>query len=298
MNILSKYFPCRFNKLMLIYRRSNGECCHFWCMRLVSFDVFRALGIPGVQIIKPEHYFREINSLCEADRILFPEYWQINSLIYGLKKRIFPSPASYHLGHNKIEQTRALLTIVPEHVPHTEILPASESAVEQILDCFHFPFVAKVVRSSMGSGVYCIDSRQDLLRYVKNNDVLYVQEYLPIDRDLRIVWVGNQVLTAYWREHGNGFHFNVARGGVINFDHIPVSAIELVTHVATTLGIDHAGFDIAIVNDRCYILEFNVLFGLEGLNRRGINYGEHILRYLRDDNSSPTRPVSPRPIAA
>jgi len=267
-------------------------------MRLVSVDVYRALGLPGVQIIKPEHYFRELNKVREAGCVLFPEYWQINSLIYGLNKRIFPSPATYHLGHNKIEQTRALLTVAPQHVPHTEILPASESALEKILDHFNFPFVAKVVRSSMGNGVYCIESRQDLQRYINANDVLYVQEYLPINRDLRVVWVGNQVLTAYWREHGNGFHFNVARGGVINYESIPPAALALVSQVATSLGIDHAGFDIAIVNDRCYILEFNVMFGLEGINRQGIRYGEHILRYLKGDDSFPTKPVSPQPIAA
>jgi ribosomal protein S6--L-glutamate ligase len=268
------------------------------CMRLVSFDVYRAMGIPGVQFIKPEHYFREQYAVREADRVLFPEYWQVNSLLYGLNKHIFPSPATYHLGHNKIEQTRALLTVVPRHVPHTEILPASDSAMEQILDRFDFPFVAKVVRSSMGNGVYRIDSRQDLQRYLQANDILYVQEYLPLHRDLRVVWVGNQVLTAYWREQGNGFHFNVARGGVINFNQIPDAALDLVAQVATALGIDHAGFDIALVGDRCYILEFNVMFGLEGLNRQGIRYSEHVLHYLQSGNNLPTKPVSPRPIAA
>ncbi|WP_455217810.1 ATP-grasp domain-containing protein, partial [Kaarinaea lacus] len=179
-------------------------------MRLVSFDVFRAMDIPGVQYIKSDHYFRELNAIREADWVLFPEYWKVNSLVYGLNKRIFPSLASYHLGHDKIEQTRALLTVAPGHVPRTEILSSTENAMEQVLDQFEFPFVAKVVRSSMGNGVFRIDSRADLQRYLQSNDVLYVQEYLPIQRDLRVVWVGDQVLSAYWREQGDGFRFNVA----------------------------------------------------------------------------------------
>lgn len=270
----------------------------FLCMRLVSFDVLRAMGIPGVQFIKPEHYFRELAAVRQADWVLFPEYWQVNSLIYGLEKRLFPSPASYHLGHNKIEQTRALLTVVPQHLPHTEILPATEAAVEQVLDTFTFPFVAKVVRSSMGEGVYRIDSRQDFLRYAENNAVLYVQEYLPIHRDLRVVWIGREVTSAYWREQGDGFHFNVAQGGVINFDLIPPAALDLVQTAATQLGIDHAGFDIAMVDGYCYILEFNVMFGLDGLNHQGIRYGDHVLRYLGGDDDFPTKPIRPRPIAA
>lgn len=267
-------------------------------MRLVSFDILRSLDIPGVRFIKPDHYFRELDAVREADWVLYPEYWQVNSLLYGLKKRIFPSAASYHLGHNKIEQTRALMTVAPQHVPWTEILPAIDSSIEHILDLFTFPFVAKVARSSMGDGVFRIESRADLLRYAEHNPVLYVQEYLPIQRDLRVVWVGKEVLTAYWREQGDGFHFNVAKGGVISFDLIPPGALELVRHVATTLGIDHAGFDIAVVAGHCYILEFNVFFGLDGLNRQGIRCGEHVLRYLRGDDDQPTNPVQPRPIAA
>lgn len=269
-----------------------------FCMRLVAFDLFRAMGIPGVHHIKPEHYFRELEAVRQADWVLYPEYWQVNSLLYGLDKRIFPSPASYHLGHNKIEQTRALLTVAPAHVPWTEILPASEASIEQILDCFDFPFVAKVARSSMGNGVFLIESRQDLLRYAAQNEVLYVQEYLPIQRDLRVVWLGREILTAYWREQGDGFHFNVAKGGVLNFEQIPPAALELVRQVATALGIDHAGFDIAVVDGHCYVLEFNVLFGLDGLNRQGIRCGEHVLRYLQEQDDHPSKPLRPRPIAA
>ena len=256
------------------------------------------MGIPGIHHLKSEHYFRELNAVREADWVLYPEYWQVNSLLYGLNKRIFPSAASYHLGHNKIEQTRALLTVAPGHVPHTEILPAGESAMEQILDRFTFPFVAKVVRSSMGNGVFRIDTRQDLRSYMQTNDVLYIQEYLPIQRDLRVVWVGRQVLTAYWREQGDGFRFNVAQGGVLNFDGVPPAALELVATVAIALGVDHAGFDIAVVDGHCYILEFNVMFGLDGLNRQGIRCGDHVLRYLQGDDDSPIKPIRPRPMAA
>lgn len=267
-------------------------------MRLVSFDVLRTLDIAGVQYLKPEHYFRDLTVIHEADRVLFPEYWQVNSLIYGLGKRIFPSPASYHLGHDKIEQTRALLTLAPEHVPETLILPPTTSAVDQILERFSFPFVAKQVRSSRGDGVYLIESIADLKRYLETAAAVYVQEYLPIRRDLRVVWLGKKVLTAYWRESGDGFHFNIARGGVINFEAIPEVALSLVERVATGLGIDHAGFDVACVGSHCYILEFNILFGLEGLNRQGIRCGEAILSYLEDQDDDPGKPIRPRPLAA
>jgi ribosomal protein S6--L-glutamate ligase len=74
--------------------------------------------------------------------------------------------------------------------------------------------------------------------------------------------------------------------------------LELVTHVATSLGIDHAGFDVAVVHGHCYLLEFNVLFGLDGLHRQGIRLGDMVMRYLGNEGNEPTHPVRPRPIAA
>lgn len=267
-------------------------------MRLLTFNALRTLGLTGAHYIKPEHYFRELQAVRDADWVLYPEYWQVNSLTYGLNKRIFPSIASYHLGHDKIEQTRAFLTVAPNHVPWTEILPSTVVSLEQILECFPFPLVAKRVRSSMGDGVYLIEDRAALVRYAEQNEILYIQEYLPIHRDLRVVWIGNEVVTSYWREQSNGFHNNVAKGGVVSFDAIPPAALELVGRVASALGIDHAGFDVAVVAGHCYLLEFNLLFGLDGLHRQGINPADYVLRYLQLWDGHPTKPIRPRPIAA
>jgi len=267
-------------------------------MRLISFNALRTLDIPGAHYLKPELYLRSIDLVREAEWVLYPEYWQVNSLVYALKRPIFPSPASYHLGHDKIEQTRAFQAVAPENIPWTEILPSTDSSIDYVLEWFTFPFVAKVVRSSMGEGVFLIESRKDFLEYARNNEILYVQEYLPIERDLRVVWVGNEVIAAYWREQRDGFHNNVAQGGVVNFDAVPPVALELVERVATSLGIDHAGFDVAVVQGHCYLLEFNVLFGLDGLNSQGIKVGEYVSRYLGLVGDEPTNPTRPSPVAA
>ena len=267
-------------------------------MRLLSFNAFRTLGITEARYLKPERMFREMAAIQEADCLLYPEYWQVNTLVYALKKRIFPSIASYHLGHDKIEQTRAFTAVAQQHVPHTLILPSTPSAIEQILDEMVMPFVAKRVRSSMGEGVYLIETPSQLRDYAAHNEILYVQEYLPLQRDLRVVWVGRKVIAAYWREQGDGFHFNVAQGGVINYDDIPPQALKLVEQVALGLGIDHAGFDIALIDGHPWLLEFNLLFGLDGVNRLGVNLGEQVLGYLYEQNGQPDKPLSPQPIAA
>jgi ribosomal protein S6--L-glutamate ligase len=94
-----------------------------------------------------------------------------------------------------------------------------------------------------------------------------VQEYLPIDRDLRIVIVGDTILAAYWRNQSPySFHNNVSRGGDIDdTSEVPQAALDLVLQVSQALGVDHAGFDVAMVGERPYLFELNRLFGNKGI---------------------------------
>lgn len=264
-------------------------------MRLITFDALRCLDIAGARYLKPELMFRHKAEINEADWLLFPEYWQVNSLVYGLRKRIFPSAGSYHLGHDKVEMTRAFWSLCPEHMPHTLILPATPAAVEQVLDTFALPFIAKEVRNSMGRGVHLIESQAQFAGYWRANPVLYVQEYLPIRRDLRVVYVGDQVITAYWRHGMDGeYRNNVARGAEIDFEDVPAPALELVRRVAQALNIDHAGFDVAEMDGHYFLLEFNILFGTSGLRQRNISLGNYILNYLERNTPQPTRPTDLR----
>lgn len=250
-------------------------------MNLISFDPLRTLGVPQLSHIKPEHMYRHLEQIRAADWLLFPAYWQINTLHYALGRRIFPSLATRHLGHSKIELTRALQAVCPAQVPETWIGAATPAQLAEALDTLSLPLVAKEPRSARGEGVFLIDSHSALLDYARCNEVLYLQEYLPIERDLRIVYVGDRVVSAYWRRAAPGaFHTNVARGGSVHFDGVPAPAIALVERVARRLGIDHAGFDVAEVQGRYYILEFNPLFGLEALNRQGVRLGPLIHAWL------------------
>lgn len=234
-------------------------------MRLITFDPFRTLGLPGVRYIKPDHMHRHIAELRDADWLLFPDYWQINTLHYVLKRPIFPSPGSYHLGHDKIEMTRAFQAACPEHVPHTEIQANTPQAAQDLMTRWRFPFVAKIPRASMGLGVFLIENESDWRDYVVQTPVLYVQEVLPLERDLRVVLVGTEIVAAYWRESA-GFHNNISRGGTVRADlPVPKEATDFVHSLAGFLGVDHAGFDLGWVDGRPVLLEFNRLFGNQGI---------------------------------
>jgi len=250
-------------------------------MRLVTFDPFRTLGCPDLLYIKPAQLMSHLSELDAADVVLFPDYADVNLITFAMNKPMFPSLSSYLLGFNKVEMTRAFQLRFPAHVPVTLILPNEPRYQKRVLESMDYPFVAKLIRSSMGEGVFLIEAEHDWHYYCSKTDTLYVQEKLDIDRDLRVVWIGDRVVHAYWRVAAPGaFHNNLAHGGTIELDNIPQAALTLVENIAKRFGIDYAGFDIAMDGDHPYIFEFNRLFGLEGLNRAKINPGEIIHDYL------------------
>jgi len=266
-------------------------------MKLVSFNLFRTLGLPNTQYLKPEQYQKTpavfAHILSSADFVLFPEFWQLNGLLYGLGSRIFPSEASYRIGHDKIEMTRVCKLIVPEHIPQTCITTNTESEAERLWSEFYTPFVAKDPKSCQGKGVWLIKDHKDWQEYLQKTDILYVQEYLPIEKDLRIVVAGNKIITAYWRHQSDrSFHTNVSRGGQISFGAIPETAMALTLYIAKKLNINHAGFDIAVVDNHPYFLEFNRLFGNQGIPGGGKAITDAIYQYLLAQNPD-DKPSSP-----
>lgn len=250
-------------------------------MKLISFDALRTLGLPGVRYIKPDRMYDHLEEIRDADWLLFPEYWQINTLLYGLKKKIFPSPASYYLGHNKVEQTRVFKAVCPEHLPKTAIHGSSRWALQEVLDNFSFPLVAKAIKSSRGEGVALLHNEAELFDWAANQETLYIQEKLDITRDLRVVWVAGEILDAYWRVAPEGeFLNNISQGGRVSREEIPQVALDLVRRLATQLDIDHGGFDLALVDGWPYLFEFNRLFGSQGMLVGQISFSEALLRHL------------------
>ncbi len=265
-------------------------------MAWISFDIFRTLGFNDTKQLKPEQIFKHRDEISSANWVLYPEYWQLNALIYGLKARVFPSQASYLLGHNKIEMTRAFEMVAPANTPHTEIRANTPSNAEALWELMLLPFVAKLPKASQGSGVWLIKDRAEWRAYLEKTDVLYVQEYLPINRDIRVVIIGDTVVSAYWRlQSDQGFYNNVAKGGVIEQSAVPAQAVNLALHLAQTLDIDHAGFDIAMVGDHPYVFEFNRLFGNQGIEGGEQKIREAIIDYLlrKQEPTAPNFPKAP-----
>ncbi len=223
----------------------------------------------GVHTNIDDYSETELDLLRSADTIYYPSsLYEDVFLVMG--KRVFPANYYRYMG-DKIKQTE-LFTLLNIPHPRTRFYSGNHLA-DKILADFSFPFIAKIPRgSSKGRGVFLIKNHEDLLHYLNGCSPAYVQEYLPVDRDLRVVLEGNQVVHAYWRIAPPGeFRNNVSVGGRISFEDIPADALRFAEHVANLCRFDEVGLDVCICDNRHLVLEANMVYGLKGFEAAGLN---------------------------
>lgn len=216
-----------------------------------------------------------------ADTIFYPTSFYAD-LFAAMGKKIFPSIHSYRFAQDKIKQT-ALFALLKIPHPRTRIVYARRQR-QHILSGFDFPFIAKIPRgSAQGRGVFLIRNHQEFDAYCEKTNVAYVQEYLPIDRDIRVVIIGDQVALAYWRINSPGeFRSNVARGAAVFFDNIPKQALALALDTACRCGWNDVGIDICACGNRYYVLEANMKYGRTGFKAAGIDYYELMEKKIKN----------------
>lgn len=206
-----------------------------------------------------------------AERVYYPTRLYAE-LLAAAGKMIFPSVYNYLFSQDKVKQS-ALFALKDIPHPRTRVYYGRRQKAK-VLEHFDFPFVAKQARgSAMGRGVFLIRSESDLEAYLTAHSPAYLQAYLPIDRDMRIVVVGREIVHAYWRVAPAGeFRSNVARGGKVVLDPVPQEALDLALRTATACGWNDVGLDICQHDGNYYVLEGNMKYGKEGFRAAGMDF--------------------------
>lgn len=183
---------------------------------------------------------------------------------------VFPRNYYLFLG-NKIAQTDLFNLLGIPH-PRTGFY-YGQNREKRIESDFKYPFIAKTpLGSSQGRGVFLVRDRAALAVYLKAHNPAYIQEYLPIDRDLRVVVVDAGLLHAYWRIHAEGdFRNNLMQGAAISFENVPAAALDFALKTAVRCRFDEVGFDICEYSGKYYVLEANMAFGGEGFRKKGMD---------------------------
>ena len=206
-----------------------------------------------------------------AKKIYYPTTFYAD-LFDAMGKSIFPSYHTYKCVQDKIKQT-ALFNLLKIPHPETRIFYGKRQKLT-ITEYFKFPFIGKIPRgSAMGRGVYLIKNEEELSAYLNIVTPAYIQEYLPSDRDIRIVVIGNNFVHGYWRiAPSDDFRSNVAVGGTISLAPVPKEALDLAIYTAQSCKWNDVGIDICIYKNKYYVLEANMKYGKEGFREAGIDY--------------------------
>ena len=225
----------------------------------------------GMQANLSGYSGREQELIRNAPRIYYPgtAYADLFSII---GKSTFPSWQTYRFVQDKIKQT-ALFQLLDIPHPKTRVFYGPKQKKE-ILEYFPYPFIAKIPRgSAMGAGVFLIRNQEDFSQYCDLTRIAYIQEFLPVERDIRVVVIGRNIAHAYWRVAPPGeFRNNVAKGAEIRLDHVPESALKLAEFTARKCKWNDVGIDLLMHQGNPYVLEANMKYGLAGFQKAGIDY--------------------------
>jgi len=206
-----------------------------------------------------------------AETIYWPTAFYAE-LFNTMGKKTFPSFNNYSFVLDKIKQTAIFKLLNIPH-PRTRIF-YGENQKQTIKDYFNFPFIAKIPRgSSRGRGIFLIKTDDDLTNYLKIPGPAYIQDYLPTNRDMRIIVIGNEVALAFWRVVRKGeFRSNLSQGGKIDFSPLPHEALELALETAHKCSWNDVGLDLMEYQGKFMVIEGNMKYGTSGFKAAGIDY--------------------------
>ncbi len=213
-----------------------------------------------------------------ADLVLYPTlgYAQFFTTV---GKKIFPSLETYLYADEKIMQTTLFYL---QRIPHPRTRFYYPLHHNDILNDFAFPFVAKIPRrSAQGRGVFLVRDKEALKAYLDLTRIAYIQEYLPHERDLRVILINYEPLLAYWRVRNNrNFRTNLSQGGTIDFQNIPSEGVEAAKQAALKCRFDEVGIDLIHHDSNWYVIEANMKYGRKGLRLRGLDIKQLVRQKL------------------
>lgn len=223
----------------------------------------------------------QLDLIRTADVIYFPTAFYAD-IFDTAGKRTFPSYHTYKYAQDKIKQT-ALFDLLGIPHPRTRVFYGNRQK-STILNHFSFPFVGKIPRgSALGRGVYLIRNTTELAEFVQLGSPAYIQEYLPVHRDLRVIVIGNCPVHAYWRiAKNNEFRTNVSQGATISFANIPQEGIDFAVRIARICRLDDVGLDLYYHRGQFGVFELNLKYGKEGFKQAGIDYYEMMDELIGD----------------
>ena len=160
----------------------------------------------GVRTNFDDYSRQERELICSAATVYYPSTFYAD-LFNAAGKNTFPELPHLQVRTGQDSADRPVRSAGHPAPAHAGVL--REKAKGPIF-LFNFPSSA-IPRGSARGGRDLVLSAGDLETYCGCRASAYVQDYLPIDRDMRIVVIGKRIVHAYWRVAARGISGRTSR---------------------------------------------------------------------------------------
>ena len=151
-------------------------------------------------------------------------------------------------------------------VPKTKIFYDQVQA-QRYLATTYYP---KIIKKSYGPSnyggyfVHKVDSYEQATRLLQEKKYypVYVQDFIPMEADIRVMLVGHKPVCAFWRRPENGgWLTNTSQGGTIDYQKVPTKVLDLAVATSKAAKAEYWACDVAVGKDGQYrILECATAF--------------------------------------
>ncbi len=241
------YYLKRRGKDVSVWTKNDIGCCHSKNIIFFGSHVYNSYGFSNYM-----DSLVNITSNLEAQ----------NNLVFPNSKEVIMWENKSYM-HERFEKLEI-------NTPKTLVFDLDD-VLDRDID-IKYPFLVKEEHSCSSLGVHKVSDRTELKKLIKsiafrrNNKNVIIQELLDIRRDLRVIFVGNEIVLHYWRINTSSEWkpTSTSTGSEVDFDFFPKQWEKKITESFNKLGMRTGAFDIAWDGDSLdsepYILEVSTFY--------------------------------------
>ncbi len=246
-----------------IARAYNGEHKQYrkYCEKLgiqsFLFDIDSVNWVKNFRLA--DAYIWQADAREENYRTIHDRVYFIESVF---KKPIFPDMNMYYAYNDKIKQYNILKNFgFP--TPETYITHHKEQALG-IIKKIKYPFILKDAHGYGGYHVYKVENKKQAREFVEKiwspqglkhhrstmKNYFLAQEFLDIEKDLRVITMGDKAVRYFWRIGQDKWKHNLGQGAGFSFENIPTKALRLCEKISHKMGYHWMAYDIFVPKGR------------------------------------------------
>ena len=171
-------------------------------------------------------------------------------------------------------------------IPKTHIFYDLDEA-RQFLSTTEYP---KIIKRSYGPSnyggyfVHKVDSEEEALDLLTSKKYypVYLQDFVPMKADIRVMLIGHKPVCAFWRRPPEGeWLTNTSQGGSMDYMDVPAEALEVAVRASKAANAEYWACDVAVsFDDKYTILECATAFAAFPYIRDWI--GQYLMWKLSD----------------